>query len=107
MTGPALVVAGYAVAFAIPAAVLAWPLLERAGGLRRAPAVAAAAAFWAVLVLPPAVGLALDEAGDLRDCAPGDDCAESILWWLGVPVGWLLGAVVAAVVFAGGRRRAR
>ncbi len=105
MTGPALVILAYAVVLAIPAAILAWPLVERAGRLQHTTAILVAGMCWVGLVLPPVVGLAIDRARAPGRCDPCEECADYILWWFGIPVGWLLGGLVVLVAVALGRFR--
>lgn len=105
VTGPALTVLGYTLALAIPAAILVWPLLERAGRIRRMAAITIAVVFWGALSLPPTLGLVLDRFGVRQRCEPGEECADYILWWFAIPVGWLLGAIIVFVAVTLGRRR--
>lgn len=105
MTGHRLTVLAYAVALPMPAAILAWPLVERAGRLPNRTSVLVAGVFWAGLVLPPAVGLAIDRVRAPRNYSPGAECADYVLWWFGIPLGWLLGTLVVIAAVAIGRRR--
>lgn len=107
MTGPALAVLAYAVVLGAPAAILAWPMIERVGRLPRTTSVVIAVVFWTGLVLPPMAGVVIDAGRAPRHCNPGDECPDYILWWFGIPLGWLLGVLIVIVAVAIGRHRQR
>lgn len=105
MTGPALAVLAYAVVLAIPAAILAWPPVERGGRLQNTTSILVTVVFWVALVLPPILGLAIDRVRAPGHCSPGAECADYILWWFGIPLGWIVGALVVIAAVAVGRGR--
>ena len=92
--GPLLFLVSYSVVFAIPMAIVAWGIAARVGRFASGPALHVGVAVWAAAILPPAIGLVADASRTSGSCQPGEECYRYLLWWLAIPVGWVLAAVV-------------
>jgi hypothetical protein len=107
--GPLLFLAGYGAVFLGGAAVVAWAILARR--VRSRTAALLASMIWLVAFAPPLVGLAIDEMRQPVTCSVGDECPAYVLWYLGIPVGWVLGFLVTGVTLMlsrdGSRRKSR
>lgn len=106
MTGPLLFLVGYAVVVGAAAAI-AWGVLRGAGRLDARPAAWWAVGAWVAAMAFPVAGLIADEARQPVTCGPGEECPDYILWFLGIPAGWLAAVVLVALVSLAGRHVAR
>jgi hypothetical protein len=105
LVGPSLFLIGYGAVVVAPGAIVLWGVFRAAGRYRSEVAGWLGAVFWVAVMLPPVIGLAIDGIRSPVDCDPGVECNDYIVWWLALPVGWVLGAAVAASVIVFGRRR--
>ena len=102
-----LILAAYGAAIVAAGAVLAWGLLRRVGGFSSSAAALVAVMVWVAAMAPPVAGLVGDILRAPVKCDPEDECYDYILWWLSIPVGWLLSVVTLALAVYLGRRRTR
>lgn len=106
MIGPLLFLVGYAVVVGAAAAI-AWGVLRGAGRLDARAAAWWAVGAWVAAMAFPVAGLIADEARQPVTCGPGEECAEYILWFVAIPLGWLAAVVLVALATVAGRRAAR
>ena len=107
MTAPLLIGIGFAVVILPPLTLIFWGLAHGFGRLSPGAAVLLALAVTVALVAPlAALGIA-DALSGPRACPAGNECYPYLyLWWIALPVGWLLAAVVLLVGILWGRSRA-
>lgn len=103
MNETTIALVGYIIAVPLPASVIVWGVVKRAGRLSSATAMVVAAGAFFAMVAPSLAGFAIDAARDSRVCGAGLECYDNILWWIAIPVGWILAAVVVGAAVLWGR----
>lgn len=104
MTGPLIALVGYAFV-ALVIAVLASGILPNAARVSPERAHWLAALGWCLAMAPPIMGFVADVVRAPVTCTTGE-CYDYILWWLAIPIGWLLAAGFLTTAVVLGRRPA-
>lgn len=102
MTAPLIGLVMYAAA-AMLLATAACGILLYAGRLTPPRAITGAVVFWLLAILPPIVGIVVDAVRSPVMCDTGE-CYDYTLWWMAIPIGWILASALLAVSILISRR---
>lgn len=101
--GPGFGLAAYGIA-AVLGAMAAWAILQYVGYLETKRAGVLAIAVWLVAMAPPVAGFVVDVVRAPVQCE-SRECSDYIIWWLVIPVGWVLAALLLSGSAIWGRRQ--
>ncbi|MEO9254856.1 MAG: hypothetical protein ABI305_04905 [Tepidiformaceae bacterium] len=103
--GPGCGLAAYGGA-AVFGAMAAWAILLYIGRVELERARVLAVAVWLIAMTPPIAGFVVDVVRAPVQCESGE-CSDYTVWWLVIPVGWVLAALLLSGSVIWGRRRSR